>query len=144
MLNRLRLSSAILWTVIIFVLCWTPFIMMGVEEEPGYLDLVLPVPPDKVVHAGLFAVFTVLWLRALGGGKQTLAWVMVGGIAAAVISELGQKIPILQRDGEVEDAVADIVGLFLGIPIHFLIERYLRRFAVLPATVPEEPVETTS
>ncbi len=143
MVNRLRLISAILWTVIIFVLCWTPLIYMGVDEKPGLLDRILPVPPDKLVHGGLFVVFTVLWLRASRGGRWSYFWVMVGGIAASLISELGQMIPILQRDAELQDAVANIVGVFLGIPIFLLIERYLRRVAVRSTPVPAETSEAS-
>jgi hypothetical protein len=142
MVRRLRVSAAILWTALILILCWTPQTYLPVEEAPGFLDLILPIPPDKLVHGGLFMVFTVLWLRASGGAFRFLPWILIGGIAMAVISELGQKLPIVNRDGEVVDAIADLVGLVLGYPIFLVLEKYLGRLAVrsrMPAPGQPEP-----
>ncbi|MFO0892735.1 MAG: VanZ family protein [Isosphaeraceae bacterium] len=130
MVNRLRLASAILWTVIIFILCWTPDIYLPVQEEPGLLAWILPLPLDKLVHAGIFAVFGVLWLRAARGEKRWYLWILVGGIAAAALTELGQEIPIVHRDAGLDDVIADIIGVILAFPAFFLLERFLGRLAV--------------
>jgi hypothetical protein len=130
MIQRLRLASAIAWTLVILVLCWTPDIYLPVKEEPAYLRLIIPIRLDKIVHAGIFLVFAVLWLRGLGGQTRWFPWVLAGGVALAAISELGQNLPIVHRDGEFEDAVADVVGLVLGFPVFFLLESVLGRLAV--------------
>jgi hypothetical protein len=130
MITRLRLMSAIAWTLVILVLCWTPDIYLLVKEEPRFLSDFIPIRIDKIVHAGIFLVFAVLWLRALGGQKRWFLWILLGGTALAIISELGQNVPIVHRDGDVDDALADIVGLILGFPVFLGLERYLGKLAV--------------
>ncbi len=144
MLMRLRLLSAVLWTLVILVLCWTPDVMLPVVEEPNsYLFRVVHI--DKFVHAGLFAVFSVLWLRALPAGRARFLWVAMGGAALAAITEIVQNAPIIQREAEFSDAVADFVGVLLGIPLFLWIERFLawsRRFVpVQPAHQLDQPPE---
>jgi VanZ family protein len=76
---------------------------------------------DKVIHGGIFLVFSVLWLEALPTWKNRFAWVAVAGLVLAALTELGQNIPAIKRDGEVVDAVADMVGVALGLPLfHWL------------------------
>src|SRR6516165_4220997 len=100
-MKRLRLLSAVLWTVIILILCWTPQIYLPVDE--GLDSWKIRLQLDKVVHVGIFAVFSVLWLRALPAGKKTFLWVGVAGLALAALTEVVQNVPIIQREGEVED-----------------------------------------
>ena len=61
----------------------------------------------------MFAGFGILWMGALPP-RRRLA-VMVGGLALAGISEVGQGLPIVERDPSVLDALADSVGLLAGI-----------------------------
>ena len=121
MTQQLRLASAI---------CWTPDVYLPVREEPSFLELILPIPIDKVVHAGIFVVFAVLWLRGLNGERRWFPWLLAGGVALAAVSELGQNLPIVHRDGEFADGFADVIGLLLGFPVFFVLERYLGRLAV--------------
>ena len=75
MTMRFRLLSAVLWTIVILILCWTPEIYLPVEEVPGSLGKIIPL--DKVVHAGIFAVFAILWLRGFlqeATGSSGSAW----------------------------------------------------------------------
>jgi hypothetical protein len=110
---RTRLALAIVWTLLILVLCWTPADWLPVKETEGS-DWDLP-HTDKFVHAGMFFVFAVLWLAVARGKPGRFAWVAVAGIALAVVTELGQNLPVLRRDGEVADALADSVGVLLGL-----------------------------
>ena len=100
---------AVAWTLIVFGICWTPRTMMPVAED-------LPKPfllqhLDKVVHFGAFAVFGLAWIAAAPGraGRVTAA-----GVAAAVLSELGQATPLVNRDAEWGDGLADVLGVFAG------------------------------
>jgi VanZ family protein len=122
-MKRLRLVSALLWTVIILVLCWTPQIYLPVDERPDSWKIILHL--DKVVHLGIFAVFSVLWLRALPGGKRRFFVVAIAGLVLAVVTEVVQNVPIIQREGEVQDAVADFSGVLLGFPLFLWIEKCL-------------------
>ncbi len=76
---RLRILAAGLWTIIILVLCWTPQIYIPVSEGEGSLAQELHL--DKFVHAGIFTVFAVLWLRVSPGSKSKYLWVLLAGSA---------------------------------------------------------------
>jgi hypothetical protein len=118
---RIRLTLAVVWTLVILVLCWIPADWLPVKETggPGW-DL---PHKDKFVHAGMFLVFAVLWLEATKGKPGRFAWVAAAGIALAVVTELGQNLPFLRRDGEVADALADSVGVVVGLWLFPWIDR---------------------
>jgi VanZ family protein len=143
-MKRLRLLSAVLWTVIILILCWTPQIYFPVDE--GLDSWKIRLQLDKVVHVGIFAVFSVLWLRALPAGKKTFLLVGVAGLALAALTEVVQNVPIIQREGEVEDAAADFVGVLLGFPVFLWLEGALKHRKKQPANrldVTSAPSKTT-
>lgn len=123
---RLRLTLAVTWTLVILVLCWTPADWLPVKETggPGWE---LP-HKDKFVHAGMFFVFALLWLAAAREKPRRFAWVAGAGIALAVVTELVQNLPFLKRDGEVVDAVADCVGVLVGLWLFPWIDRVSTRW----------------
>src|SRR5262249_7901075 len=116
---RIRYTPAVVWTLLILVLCWTPSDWLPLKESQGE-EWEIPYS-DKVIHAGLFAVFAFLWLNALRGERPKYAQVGLAGLALAVVSELGQKIPILKRDGEIADGLADFAGVVAGLLLFTLI-----------------------
>ena len=122
-LGRLRLTMAILWTVVIMMLCWLPGSMVH-ELEGGSLWFKIP-DLDKIVHAGIFVVFSVLWARALTS-RRRFAWVALGGFALAVVTELVQMLPIVGRDGEISDALTDFGGVLAGMVLAPLVEPVAR------------------
>ena len=71
---------------------------------------------DKFVHAGIFTVFTVLWLRTRPAGRTSHLWILLVGTALAAITEAVQNLPIINREGEFEDAMADFAGVLFGFP----------------------------
>ena len=102
--------AAIIWTVLIFVICWTPSRNLPISEHaPSFLKL---IHADKIVHATIFAVFGFLWRR---GTTAPSSIILAAGVALAVITELGQGTPFVGRDADVWDGLADILGLILGI-----------------------------
>lgn len=101
-MTSLRLAVA--WTVLIVVLCTVP-----VSEMPAQFP---PFSYDKWVHLGLFAVFAVLWLRARPG--QGLA-ILVAGTVFGIGIEVVQGILPIGRSPDPLDAVADVVGLVVGL-----------------------------
>jgi hypothetical protein len=120
----LRIAMAVLWTSVIFFLCWMPGKwVQEVEEGSPWFQ----VPDlDKVVHWGIFVLFTVLWLRT-GTSRWRYAWVALAGLAVAAITELVQMIPAIDRDAEVGDAITDLIGVAIGLSIARWIEPLLRR-----------------
>ncbi|QDV32472.1 VanZ family protein [Tautonia plasticadhaerens] len=112
-----RALPAISWTGLIFVLCLAPQSWLGTvgqAGEPSWLDQLFGViPTDKVLHSGMFAVFALLW-RWSGASR---ARILAGGLAVAVLSELGQSIPGLDRSSDLADLLADLAGLGLALAI---------------------------
>lgn len=94
------------WTilVLIIVVAWLAFKPSG-EVQAGLVW-------DKANHAAAFAVLT---------GCSTLAWPRLSVFRLAVIMLLGgivieliQGLPVVGRDADIWDVVADMVGFVLG------------------------------
>ena len=43
-------------------------------------------------------------------------WVLLAGTALAAITEIVQNLPIINREGEFEDFLADFAGVLFGFP----------------------------
>jgi VanZ family protein len=107
---------AILWTFIILLACSWPG--KDIPEAPvtGF---------DKLVHAGLFGVWTVLWLISYPSKAVNI---ILAGIAYGVAIEFYQQIMPLDRTFDWLDIAADSVGVFLGFGFKALVlDRYLQR-----------------
>ena len=119
-----RLTIASIWTIVILVLCWMPGEWIQ-EMGDGSGWFTLP-NLDKLIHWGIFVVFCVLWLR-LGTSRWRYAWVALGGLALAAVSEIVQTLPWIGRDGELDDGITDMIGVLLGLIIARWIEFLFRR-----------------
>jgi VanZ family protein len=122
-LNVYRFAIAILWTVVIMMLCWLPGPMVK-ELEEGSSWFKIP-DLDKMIHAGIFVVFSILWARALTY-RRRFAWIALAGFGLAIVTELVQKIPAVGRDGNVADALTDGAGVLVGIVVAPLVEPVAR------------------
>jgi VanZ family protein len=119
LLSGYRLALAIFWTLVIMTLCWLPRDAVSrLEDDSSWL---LVPNLDKVVHAGMFIGFTVLWVRASCSPRR-LFWIALGGIGLAVATEVGQALPAVGRDASVADGVTDVVGVVVGLAVAPLIE----------------------
>ena len=88
----------------------------------AFVMAVLPHPPqipgdpdDKVQH---IIAFTALGVLAASGYRRTPVWQLLLGLAAfGAVIEVVQAIPLLHRDSDILDWVADIVaaGAVLGL-----------------------------
>lgn len=115
---RKRTTWAAAWTLLIFALCWWPKARLG-DAERG---LSMKVPnADKLVHMALFAGYGWLWMAAPTGRRAAI--VGATGLAVAILSELGQNLPIVNRDAELLDGLADAAGLALGVAAAFVPRR---------------------
>ena len=111
MSSRALLASA--WTFVILALCLVPSHWLPVTEARLPSSHLL-LPLDKIVHSGMFAVLSVLWMRVMPTWRWT-AQVLVGGLALAILTELGQGLPMIGRDPDRLDALADAVGMCAGV-----------------------------
>lgn len=123
-LPRLRIAMAIGWTLVILFLCWMPG--GWVQEVEGDRPWLQIPNLDKLVHWGIFVVFTLLWLRT-GTSRAMYAWVALGGLALATITELGQELPAIGRDGSVGDVIGDMIGVAIGLLVARRVEPWLGR-----------------
>jgi hypothetical protein len=109
---------AFAWTLLIVGAClfpgrWLP----GHESQPGISHL------DKLVHGSLFAVYGLLWMRAGRRRAWTWkAWVVAAGIVLALLTELGQGLPAIERDPDPLDGLADVAGLIVGLGLFRVLE----------------------
>jgi hypothetical protein len=147
-----RSRPAWAWTVVILALCWIPRSYLGtIEHSPKPFF----VPNfDKLVHLGIFAVFAILWMRVGSSGRRAGSivpaaeplearvtkleqylhawWVFVAGVALAVVTELGQEVPIVNRDANLADGLADSLGVLVGL-LGFGVARKILDKRAMPA-----------
>ena len=126
-----RTRIAWLWTSLICAACWTPKRLMP-EEDKTSIPFLVP-NFDKLVHFSLFAGFAFFWLFA---GRIRPRWVVVTGVALTALTEIGQLLPIVNRDATWPDAGADLLGLVGGLGLAALGRLLFPKF-----WRPSEPVE---
>jgi hypothetical protein len=122
-LNSVRFAAAVIWTVMILVLCWLPAdVIKEIEHKSPWFE----IPDlDKVIHAGLFVGLAILW-RRLAPSRRAIWAVLLGGFALGALSELGQLVPFVNRNAELYDLATDCVGVAIGVAISPLVEPVLR------------------
>jgi VanZ family protein len=110
--KRARLL-AILWTLLIFILCFMP-----AKDVPN-VDFPLA---DKWVHFVLFGTFAFLWLCSRPSGKISHLLIMLAAsiITGWLVEELQGMLPSLGRNKDVWDIVADSIGGILGIALFYI------------------------
>jgi VanZ family protein len=122
-LKLFRLGAAVIWTVVILLLCWIPATV--VQKIEGGSPWFRVPELDKVIHAGIFAVLAILWRRAYSS-RRAIGAIILGGFALGALTELGQLLPIVRRHAELYDLATDCVGVLVGVAIAPLIEPLLR------------------
>jgi hypothetical protein len=109
----LLLGLALAWTALILALCLTPSAWLPRAETQG--PPLFNIPHfDKIVHATLFAGFGLLWCGALTSPGR-LNRVLTAGLLFAVATEVLQGLPLVDRDPNLLDGLADAVGVVLGV-----------------------------
>ncbi len=105
---------ALAWTLLILFVCWLPADRLPIREttHPSIWELKVP-HADKIVHFGVFVIFSTLWLRGRSS-PRAYVYIIVSGMLLAVVSELGQGHPWIRRDPDLLDIVADILGVLSG------------------------------
>lgn len=96
-------ALALGWSLVILVACSVP----GNEIPDAAL-----LSFDKVGHVLLFLGFGWLWMRAV---PDRLGVVVIAGAVYAIGTEVWQAMLPLNRSGDPYDAIADGVGLGLGV-----------------------------
>lgn len=109
-------TAAYTWTLLIAVLCWMPrAVVSRAGGESGFMIPNL----DKVIHSGLFLVFAILWMKASPTPKRWIA-VLAAGLVLAIVTEVGQTCPLVNRDCGLDDGLFDMLGVVVGVAIYSL------------------------
>ncbi|MCF2490985.1 VanZ family protein [Dyadobacter sp. CY347] len=105
-----------LWTILILLACTWPGKDIPSAPIVGF---------DKIVHAGLFIVWIVLWTLAYP--KKARLFVLLG-MAYGLGLEFYQQLLPFDRTFDWWDAVADAVGVLIGFGFKsLLIDHYRHR-----------------
>jgi hypothetical protein len=102
--------------MLILVLCLIPARWLGLRDVVEAAEGLYLPPPDKIVHVTLFAGFSALWVAAAWPERRTWA-ILVAGLALAALTELGQDLPFVARDGNLADGLADSSGILVGLVV---------------------------
>ena len=104
---------AVLWTLLIFIGCFTP------GKDIPKIDVPLI---DKWVHLVLFGGFTFLWLcsRPVRTAKSLIGMFLIAVALGSFIEVMQGILSFLGRSMELMDAVADSIGGALGIGLFCL------------------------
>jgi len=115
---------AIVWSALIFLLLAIPG--SDLPQESSFLDI---PHSDKWVHGGIFALFVILWCRAVRIWNPTrklfraFLLIALAGIVFGYAMELVQKYFIPNRDYDLMDVVADAAGCLIGLIISLVVFR---------------------
>ncbi len=120
--KRARLP-AILWTLLIFILCLWP------AKELPELDVPLA---DKWTHMVLFAVFSFGWacVRPASGAGYRMLICLISIVLGWLVEWLQQLFPMLGRSFDYKDIVANGIGGLLGVLLFYTMSRIAKRKAV--------------
>ncbi|HLT48686.1 MAG TPA: VanZ family protein [Rubricoccaceae bacterium] len=93
-------------------LLWTLALVVGLSLPGDELPDLSVLSADKLLHAGAFFGLGVLWLWAY---PRAAGRILAAGLAFAVLSEVYQHLMPIDRLFSLYDALADAVGLALGL-----------------------------
>ncbi len=120
---RYSLSAAILWTLIIFVLCCTPGQYI---PTTNWLEL---LSFDKFVHASIFFTLSFLWLVHLIKIKKLTFFSMIFIILLCIlyggVLEIMQATVFSHRSGDWLDFIANTFGCLMGLWVFQKRKEYL-------------------
>lgn len=111
-----RYWKTLVW---IFIMCYLLFSPGSALPKPGF-----NIPhSDKVIHAGMFAVLVFLFRldsRKTQNANLRITLLIIGVFAFGTLSEYLQHAFIPGRSGNVYDLLADIVGIFIGLLLYYV------------------------
>lgn len=121
---------ALLWAVLIFILCAIP------GRDLPHISFLEILEFDKWVHAGVFFVLTVLFIRGFSLQNSLAILKSRPMIASFVISvayggslELMQEALFSERSADIYDFIANSFGCVMGLLLYRWTERkFLAKF----------------
>lgn len=112
----------LLWACLILLIMCIPG--NYIPKPPRLLEL---FSPDKILHVLLFAPLSFLIARGFWKQTKQLKKAMLislsFGIIYALTTELLQYFVVSGRNGNIYDAIADCIGIFIGVYLFYKIHR---------------------
>jgi len=108
------------WASVIFIIIAIPGTY--IPKPHGIWEM---LSPDKIVHLLMFAPFS--FLLAWGLFRTKKRWGLIFflstffGIIYAISTELLQFYVIIGRNGNIYDALADIIGVSIGLILFYIL-----------------------
>lgn len=80
---------------------------------------------DKLAHFGVFAIMSFLYCLAYSqSGKKSLPWLIMLGVSLyGIITESLQSLSFTQRDFDIFDIIANIIGALAGVVFYTVLKR---------------------
>ncbi len=81
---------------------------------------------DKLLHAAEYAVFAALWFRATasrGVSRRMIVRLLAAGALFAISDEIHQSF-VPNRQADIADFLADIVGILIGAALSLAVRQY--------------------
>jgi VanZ family protein len=114
----------------VLALVWTACIVVGLTLPGTALPSTNLWEFDKLIHAGLFFVLTLLWLSALTRGRLDRGMAVLAVILAfSVLTELYQGMLPFGRQADMLDAAADSAGAVVGFALWFPARKLMDRWS---------------
>ena len=118
--SKQALLVAIIWSVVILLLTGLPG--NSFPKVSQWMDV---LQPDKLVHIGMFFPFVLFWQAYIFYKNIAVvkSIMIVGGfgIIYAILTEVLQHYVFIGRNANYPDAIADIIGVILGLIIFNII-----------------------
>lgn len=111
---------------------WGLGIFVGTSLPTDYLPEVILLSPDKLLHAGVFLVFSILVYRAVSFLKKHITTrrsifiTLVITVCYAIFDELHQYF-VPGRSPDPFDVLADIIGIAAGLLLVVLYQVVIER-----------------
>jgi len=100
---------------IVIALVWSVLVLVSLVLPGSSVPQADLLEYDKVVHALLFGVGVFLWLRVPWSSPSARRVIVLGALLFAPVSELMQAMIGRGRAADPWDAVADVIGVVLGV-----------------------------
>lgn len=112
-------------TIVILILSFMPVPVVDVPDLPFHLGV------DKLVHGLMYSALTVAFLWDIRRYRfsfwQIASLLLVFPIALGLLVEVAQEYLTSYRTGRADDAVANVIGVAIGLIIFFLLLKPLLR-----------------
>jgi len=118
-----KLLKSHIWAIIVLILAIIPG--NYIPEVQSFWSL---LQWDKLIHLFLFAIFVMLLINDLRKQNKlsflynnSILFSLLIGTVFGLITETLQLYEPLQRNSNVYDFIADVIGCIIGIPLFYLI-----------------------